>query len=95
MSCKNCPYPEQDPNKTCKHNDCDWWISSKDYYNCFLVYEHFIKKPHTLHEIAKLLKISHTTVKQIESMAIEEIKDKLKSGDLALKSLENSIKMKN
>ena len=69
-------------NKPCKQKKCEWWIKCSEYYNCFNVYKYFITKPHTLQEVADILMISHTTTKQIQELAFQKIKNKIKLKDL-------------
>jgi len=77
MDCKIDPI-----DKPCTQTDCDWWINCKNCFNCFRVYKYFIYKPHTLQEVANILNISHTTVKQLEEISFNKIRNKIKLEDL-------------
>jgi hypothetical protein len=89
-----CPHAKQNPNKPCRHKNCEWWIKHKEYFNCFEVYKYFMCKNHTLQEIARLLEISHTTVKQIETIALNKLKQLTEDGKLNLKELKKIMKSK-
>jgi len=44
-------------------------------------------KSHTLQEVANLLDISHTTVKQIETQAINKLRKAIEDGELQVEEL--------
>lgn len=76
--------------------DMDCFINSPEHYNCFEVYKYYLNsEEHTLHECAKLMSISHTTVKQIELSAIKKLRDLVVSGQISeekLKAILNTPK---
>jgi len=83
--CKDAQTPA-DPSMEC-------FINSPKHFNCFEVYKFFIHgEEHTLHECAKLMNISHTTVKQIELSALKKIKELVKSGVLSADQLKDILK---
>lgn len=90
-----CKYPDQDPKKPCEHKDCDWYIIHKDYYNCFMVYQYYIYGvEHTLQEIAELMGVSHTTIKQHQEIALNKLKQAVKDGTLKITDLRKFINPK-
>lgn len=65
--CWDCP---------CSKTKCIWNVNKREAKNCFLLYKHMIKDTqHTLYEIANVMRISHTTVKQIENEAFQKLKE--------------------
>lgn len=63
-------------SKPCPKTNCIWNINKTEAANCFLLYKHLInEKQHTLYEIASVMRISHTTVKQIENESLKKLKD--------------------
>lgn len=63
-------------DKPCPKTDCIWNVNKPEASNCFLFYKHMInEKQHTLYEIASVMRISHTTVKQIENESLKKLKD--------------------
>ena len=75
--------------KPCTPDTCEWYIKAPKYFNCFLVYKHYIhENEHTLQEVAKLMDISHTTVKQIESQALDKIKALVANGEVTLEQVQ-------
>jgi len=84
-----------DPNELCT-KDMECYINAPKYFNCFIVYQYYIQDtPHTLQEVAALMDISHTTVKQIESSALNKIRDLVKSGNVAVNTLNTLLTLKN
>jgi len=81
-----------DPEVLCTPETCNWYINSPNYFNCFLVYRWYIQDcTHTLQEVARLLDISHTTVKQIESQALKKLRDLVKIGEITIEDLQNVL----
>jgi len=77
-----------DPNVPCTAETCQWFINAPQYYNCFLVYKYYIHDcSHTLQEIANLLNISHTTVKQVETSALNKLRKAVQDGEIDAKEL--------
>lgn len=73
--------------------EMECYIKSPEHYNCFCVYAALIHETeHTLQEVAKLMNISHTTVKQIEAQALEKIRNSIKSGDITLEQAQTILK---
>lgn len=63
-------------DKPCQKTKCVWNVNKSETMNCFLLYKYTINdKPHTLYEVANLLKVSHTTIKQVEDEAFQLLKD--------------------
>jgi len=60
--------------KRCDVADCRLWVDFEEHYNCCLIsiYEHGAM---TLREVAKRLGISFARVKQIETKALNKLKD--------------------
>lgn len=85
-----------DPNVLCTSETCDWYIRNKQYSNCFLVYRYYIQDTsHTLQEVAALMEISHTTVKQIETQALNKIRELVASGEITLQDIGLILNTKN
>jgi len=83
------------PEVLCTPETCGWYINSEKFFNCFLVYKHYIQEnQHTLQEVAALMDISHTTVKQIENQALGKIKELVKDGRITLNELRGIISSK-
>jgi len=83
--CKDANTPAE-PSMEC-------YINSPEHSNCFEVYKHFIhSEEHTLHECAKLMSISHTTVKQIELSALKKLRDLVVSGQISEDKLKAILK---
>jgi len=60
------------------------------------MYKHYIQEsPHTLQEVAALMNISHTTVKQIENQALSKIRELVKEGKISLADFRGLISGKN
>ena len=60
----------------CDKTKCIWNVNKKEAKNCFKLYQYLVRdSQHTLYEIANIMKISHTTVKQIENEASLKLKD--------------------
>jgi hypothetical protein len=52
----------------------DWWVNAPDYGNCFWTYLRYNDHPHTLSEIAKLMKLSISAITAIERKAISKLR---------------------
>jgi hypothetical protein len=55
-----------------------WWIAAPEYYNCFWTYLRHNNKPHTLSEVANLLKLSISAITSIEKKAFNKMRNKIK-----------------
>lgn len=83
-----------EPNVLCNSDTCDWFINQPEFFNCFLVYVHYIHDTsHTLQEVAALMNISHTTVKQIETQALNKLRETAQSGELSPKDMQRILKI--
>jgi len=81
-----------DAEVLCTPETCDWYINASNCFNCFLVYKWYIQEnTHTLQEVAKLLDISHTTVKQIETQALKKLRDLVKDGKITIDDLQKVL----
>tara|TARA_R110002124_G_scaffold246621_1_gene411715 strand:- start:341 stop:598 length:258 start_codon:yes stop_codon:yes gene_type:complete len=70
----NCSRECMKKEKSCKKNDCKYFIEYEQEYNCCLVsvYEN---GPMTLREIGDRIGVSFARIKQIESAALKKIKN--------------------
>lgn len=76
-----CCQDKKNPLEPCKPG-MDCYVNSPEHYNCFMVYMHYNRgKNHTLQEVAKLMDMSHTTIKCIEDQALNKLRDLLKKED--------------
>ena len=92
---ENCGCGTTDPEILCTPETCDWYINSPKHFNCFLVYRNYIQEcPHTLQEVAALLNISHTTVKQIESAALLKLRDLITDGTFSEEDIQRALRLK-
>ena len=73
----------------CSQKECCWHINSDEYFNCFLVFKHFLhdNNKYSLCKIAEIMGLSHMKVKIIEQEAIKKIKKGLNLTDRQLKEL--------
>lgn len=55
-----------------------WWIAAPEYHNCFWTYLRHNGRQHTLHEVAKLLKLSISAITTIEKKAFNKMRTKMK-----------------
>ena len=77
MAKNKCNFLENGTSCTEEH-DC--YINCPEYSNCYNHYKFYMNGiPHTLHQCAELLGISHTTVAAIEKSAISKLKEILQS----------------
>jgi hypothetical protein len=84
-----------DPNSPCDPS-MDCYINHPKYFNCICVYNHYINETeHTLQEVAKLMDMSHTTVKQIQEQAFSKIKNLIDAGELTKEQVQLVLRKAN
>ena len=54
-----------------------WWINAPEFDNCFWTYLRYNDRPHTLSEIAKLMKLSISAITSIERKAFAKLRKKV------------------
>ena len=58
----------------CQRTGCIYNINKAEASNCFLFYKYFINdKQHTLYDIAGIMRVSHTTIKQVENETLKNL----------------------
>ena len=67
-------------NKNCTVKKCRYWVDSEENKNCtFIAIEN--NGPMTLRQVAKIEKISHVAVKNIQDRALKKLLPKVKKDE--------------
>lgn len=62
--------------------DHDWYVHSRAFHNCFWTYLRHNTRPHTLSEVAKLMKLSISAITSIERKAYRKLKKRARQFEL-------------